>query len=106
MLSGALIYALPALLGPGAVWFAMPVTEAVTAVGVCIDVYKRQVFVMDVSIIPYQELLGNYNPSCIRISRSHIIPYQELLGNYNQAVEEDAQTAIIPYQEPVSYTHL
>lgn len=34
VLSGALICALPALLGPDAVWFAMPVTEAVVAVGV------------------------------------------------------------------------
>lgn len=34
VLSGALICALPTLLGPDAVWFAMPVTEAVVAVGV------------------------------------------------------------------------
>lgn len=40
VLSGALIYALPALLGPGAVWFAMPVTEAVTAVGVCMLIVR------------------------------------------------------------------
>ena len=40
VLSGALIYALPALLGPGAVWFAMPVTEAVTAVGVCVLIVR------------------------------------------------------------------
>ena len=40
VLSGALINALPALLGPGAVWFAMPVTEAVTAVGVCMLIVR------------------------------------------------------------------
>ena len=40
VLSGALIYALPALLGPGAVWFAMPVAEAVTAVGVCVLIVR------------------------------------------------------------------
>ena len=40
VLSGALIYALPALLGPGAVRFAMPVTEAVTAVGVCVLIVR------------------------------------------------------------------
>ena len=40
VLSGALIYALPALLGPGAVWFAMPVTETVTAVGVCVLIVR------------------------------------------------------------------
>ena len=34
VVSGALIYALPWLLGPGAVWFAMPITELVVAVGV------------------------------------------------------------------------
>ena len=35
-------------------------------------------------IIPYQELLGNYNDEWRRSNGDRIIPYQELLGNYNQ----------------------
>ena len=35
------------------------------------------------SIIPYQELLGNYNTSPNTDTNVNIIPYQELLGNYN-----------------------
>ena len=34
-------------------------------------------------IIPYQELLGNYNLSQNKLAPRIIIPYQELLGNYN-----------------------
>ena len=34
-------------------------------------------------IIPYQELLGNYNCRIRFDMYSTIIPYQELLGNYN-----------------------
>ena len=34
-------------------------------------------------IIPYQELLGNYD-ALHKLGRRHsIIPYQELLGNYD-----------------------
>ena len=36
------------------------------------------------SIIPYQELLGNYNGFLLFIVVAGIIPYQELLGNYNE----------------------
>ena len=36
VISGALIYALPALVAPGALWFAMPITELVVAVYVVI----------------------------------------------------------------------
>ena len=75
---------------------------------------------MRVAIIPYQELLGNYN-SCARernrghytIPRTvrelqpatryfvgvHIIPYQELLGNYNSKRSRFTVAAFIPYQE-------
>ena len=35
------------------------------------------------AIIPYQELLGNYDPHCRGLPRAVIIPYQELLGNYD-----------------------
>ena len=50
-------------------------------------------------IIPYQELLGNYDssPSCSLVLL--IIPYQELLGNYDVDIEDDDLTDIIPYQE-------
>ena len=39
--------------------------------------------VPDDGIIPYQELLGNYNAPAGWDIGSVIIPYQELLGNYN-----------------------
>ena len=35
-------------------------------------------------IIPYQELLGNYDGSTVGGAREEIIPYQELLGNYDR----------------------
>ena len=34
-------------------------------------------------IIPYQELLGNYDKVVKFIGYDAIIPYQELLGNYD-----------------------
>ena len=34
-------------------------------------------------IIPYQELLGNYDLGFVDIEDDDIIPYQELLGNYD-----------------------
>ena len=34
-------------------------------------------------IIPYQELLGNYDVLLVNGRNSFIIPYQELLGNYD-----------------------
>ena len=36
-----------------------------------------------VVIIPYQELLGNYDLFCAPFLYLPIIPYQELLGNYD-----------------------
>ena len=62
--------------------------------------YNNDVYgLCDFLIIPYQELLGNYNP-CARPQRqAAIIPYQELLGNYNDAEEVAASVGIIPYQE-------
>ena len=50
-------------------------------------------------IIPYQELLGNYNNSAMRTQWRQIIPYQELLGNYNSFRAVLQAAAIIPYQE-------
>ena len=34
-------------------------------------------------IIPYQELLGNYDDKSSILIITYIIPYQELLGNYD-----------------------
>ena len=51
------------------------------------------------SIIPYQELLGNYNTLTSMCWITQIIPYQELLGNYNAAANTVPKAAIIPYQE-------
>ena len=36
------------------------------------------------AIIPYQELLGNYDRKWILQCTVSIIPYQELLGNYDE----------------------
>ena len=47
-------------------------------------------------IIPYQELLGNYDLRDKVAERYTIIPYQELLGNY------DADRAYM--NAPVHYT--
>ena len=35
------------------------------------------------SVLPYQELLGNYNIGKSFVVRIPVLPYQELLGNYN-----------------------
>ena len=51
------------------------------------------------SIIPYQELLGNYNALLFEVSPQEIIPYQELLGNYNKYITKQLADLIIPYQE-------
>ena len=51
------------------------------------------------SIIPYQELLGNYDKNKISPLECEIIPYQELLGNYDIALWRALGKKIIPYQE-------
>ena len=50
-------------------------------------------------IIPYQELLGNYDVSGVFIVVNLIIPYQELLGNYDYVLRYMLSLEIIPYQE-------
>ena len=50
-------------------------------------------------IIPYQELLGNYDTELLDQLCSFIIPYQELLGNYDCIFSAARTLAIIPYQE-------
>ena len=51
------------------------------------------------TIIPYQELLGNYDLLAKEFPIKIIIPYQELLGNYDTAIAPGAKNNIIPYQE-------
>ena len=50
-------------------------------------------------IIPYQELLGNYDHIVQINSNLSIIPYQELLGNYDRDTLNTVLPVIIPYQE-------
>ena len=52
-----------------------------------------------VIIIPYQELLGNYDILSVFCPTFPIIPYQELLGNYDGRDVVDLTLDIIPYQE-------
>ena len=42
-------------------------------------------------IIPYQELLGNYDESWPDNQMRKIIPYQELLGNYDSEAVPNAK---------------
>ena len=51
------------------------------------------------AIIPYQELLGNYDGNAKLTMPPVIIPYQELLGNYDPDCSQRASRQIIPYQE-------
>ena len=51
------------------------------------------------AIIPYQELLGNYDRWALHLLKRWIIPYQELLGNYDASMAAPAWMLIIPYQE-------
>ena len=50
-------------------------------------------------IIPYQELLGNYDVYLFVMFIGLIIPYQELLGNYDKLRARVGDVLIIPYQE-------
>ena len=59
------------------------------------------------SIIPYQELPGNYNLLGLNAFLALIIPYQELPGNYNKSARTSAAIIIIPYQElPGNYNDM
>ena len=49
-------------------------------------------------IIPYQELLGNYDLILPILGNALIIPYQELLGNYDFQIIDNTLRCIIPYQ--------
>ena len=51
------------------------------------------------AIIPYQELLGNYDAAHKGAFSFTIIPYQELLGNYDFRLKGGLPVFIIPHQE-------
>ena len=51
------------------------------------------------TIIPYQEIIGNYSVELLNINIRTIIPYQEIIGNYSMAGRSGLETIIIPYQE-------
>ena len=44
----------------------------------------RSAYLRKALIIPYQELLGNYDLTLFASPDGSIIPYQELLGNYDK----------------------
>ena len=35
------------------------------------------------TIIPYQEIIGNYSVCGVLVTLEDIIPYQEIIGNYS-----------------------
>ena len=47
-------------------------------------------------VLPYQELLGNYNELFPVFPAQTVLPYQELLGNYNLTYD--------PVNVPVGFT--
>ncbi len=49
-------------------------------------------------IIPYQQLIGNYNLREALDRVGEIIPYQQLIGNYNATGNYVNAYTIIPYQ--------
>ena len=51
------------------------------------------------SVLPYQELLGNYNPMPMYSVPGLVLPYQELLGNYNFDDSNVQPKLVLPYQE-------
>ena len=51
------------------------------------------------SVLPYQELLGNYNNSMKVFTGFFVLPYQELLGNYNISEVTIDGLYVLPYQE-------
>ena len=51
------------------------------------------------SIIPYQEIIGNYSYMDDIYIIHEIIPYQEIIGNYSEPSGLIGSSEIIPYQE-------
>ena len=50
-------------------------------------------------VLPYQELLGNYNVLEETLMDDKVLPYQELLGNYNPYGAVWLCSQDLPYQE-------
>ena len=50
-------------------------------------------------IIPYQEIIGNYSLVSVKVEKNKIIPYQEIIGNYSWYLNLNNTSSIIPYQE-------
>ena len=50
-------------------------------------------------VLPYQELLGNYNTATNTVTARYVLPYQELLGNYNLYCDDILPGDVLPYQE-------
>ena len=59
---------------------------------------REPVYDVEGQIIPYQELLGNYDPDPATQPETAIIPYQELSVNYDFQIIDNALRCIIPYQ--------
>ena len=57
--------------------------EAEQALDTAIALVRRNLPLYTDHIIPYQELLGNYDSVFPTMRIYWIIPYQELLGNYD-----------------------
>ena len=51
------------------------------------------------NVLPYQELLGNYNRDTAMRFKLQVLPYQELLGNYNINATVRQVGIVLPYQE-------
>ena len=51
------------------------------------------------SIIPHQEINGNYNTILKKKAIQKIIPHQEINGNYNLMIAGQKFSFIIPHQE-------
>ena len=60
----------------------------------------------DISIITYQEKLGNYNNPSDYNGVTLIITYQEKLGNYNPHFQVKEFACIITYQEKLGNYNL
>ena len=45
-------------------------------------------FLLVIIVLPYQELLGNYNLLNAASFAKKVLPYQELLGNYNNGLTD------------------
>ena len=52
-----------------------------------------------ITIISYQEIIGNYSTDTMLLVKLSIISYQEIIGNYSVLSTHPAFVFIISYQE-------